>query len=198
MTETPAFLAEPALAALLDLLPEARVVGGAVRDTLVGHALVDVDLASPLAPETVMHRLAAAGVKVIATGLSHGTVTAVLPKRSIEITTLRRDVETDGRHAVVAFTDDWREDAARRDFTINAMSMTRDGTVFDYFGGKDDLRAGRVRFVGDPALRIQRLGHVGIRERFVGVNFLVGEEDVDAVPRPSPASSRNWSRSPSR
>ena len=154
MTETPAFLAEPALAALLDLLPEARVVGGAVRDTLVGHALVDVDLASPLAPETVMHRLAAAGVKVIATGLSHGTVTAVLPKRSIEITTLRRDVETDGRHAVVAFTDDWREDAARRDFTINAMSMTRDGTVYDYFGGKDDLRAGRVRFVGDPARRV--------------------------------------------
>jgi poly(A) polymerase len=154
VTETPAFLAEPALAALLDLLPEARVVGGAVRDTLVGQALVDVDLASPLAPETVMQRLAAAGVKVVAIGLSHGTVTAVLPERSIEITTLRRDVETDGRHAVVAFTDDWREDAARRDFTINAMSMTRDGTVFDYFGGKDDLRAGRVRFVGDPALRV--------------------------------------------
>ena len=88
------------------------------------------------------------------TGLDHGTVTAVAGGRGFEITTLRRDVETDGRHAVVAFTDDWRADAARRDFTINALSMTRDGAVFDYFGGIADLRAGRVRFVGDPATRI--------------------------------------------
>jgi poly(A) polymerase len=154
MNETPAFLSEPALAALLDLLPEARVVGGAVRDTLAGRPLVDIDLASPLTPETVMERLAAAGVKAVPTGLSHGTVTAVLPGRAVEITTLRRDVETDGRHAIVAFTDDWREDAARRDFTINAMSMARDGQVFDYFGGMDDLAAGRLRFVGDPAERV--------------------------------------------
>ena len=115
---------------------------------------MDVDLASPLPPETVMQVLTAAGVKVVPTGLAHGTVTAVLANRSVEITTLRRDVETDGRHAVVAFTDDWREDAARRDFTINAMSMTRDGAVFDYFGGVEDLRAGRLRFVGDPAARV--------------------------------------------
>ena len=150
----PAFLSEPALAALLDVLPEARVVGGAVRDTLARRAFVDVDLASPLPPETVMRRLTDAGVKVVPTGLAHGTVTAVLPGRAVEITTLRRDVETDGRHAVVAFTDDWREDAARRDFTINAMSMTRDGAVFDYFGGVADLREGRLRFVGDPAERV--------------------------------------------
>jgi len=150
----PAFLSEPRLSALLDVLPEARVVGGAVRDTLAGRAFVDVDLASPLPPEAVMERLIAAGLKVVPTGLTHGTVTAVLDGRPIEITTLRRDVETDGRHAVVAFTGDWREDAARRDFTINAMSMTRDGAVFDYFGGLRDLHEGRLRFVGDPALRV--------------------------------------------
>jgi poly(A) polymerase/tRNA nucleotidyltransferase (CCA-adding enzyme) len=150
----PAFLSEPALAALLTVLPEARIVGGAVRDTLARRRFVDVDLASPLPPETVMRRLADAGMKVVPTGLAHGTVTAVLPGRAVEITTLRRDVETDGRHAVVAFTDDWREDAARRDFTINAMSMTRDGAVYDYFGGLADLRAGRLRFVGDPAERV--------------------------------------------
>jgi poly(A) polymerase len=150
----PAFLAERGLPVLLDVLPEARVVGGAVRDTLAQRTPVDVDLASPLPPQTVMQRLSAAGVKVVPTGLAHGTVTAVLAGRSVEITTLRRDVETDGRHALVAFTGDWREDAARRDFTINAMSMARDGAVFDYFGGVDDLRAGRLRFVGDPAARV--------------------------------------------
>ena len=150
----PAFLSEPALAALLDLLPEARIVGGAVRDTLAERPFADVDLASPLPPEQVIERLNAAGLKVVPTGLAHGTVTAVLPGRTVEITTLRRDIETDGRHAVVAFTDDWREDAARRDFTINALSMTRDGAVFDYFGGLADLRAGRLRFVGDPAARV--------------------------------------------
>jgi poly(A) polymerase/tRNA nucleotidyltransferase (CCA-adding enzyme) len=150
----PAFLSEAGLAALLDALPEARVVGGAVRDTLAGRQPVDVDLASPLPPESLTQRLAAAGVKVVLTGLSHGTVTAVLTGRSVEITTLRRDVATDGRHAIVEFTGDWREDAARRDFTINAMSMTRDGAVFDYFGGLEDLRAGRLRFVGDPVERV--------------------------------------------
>jgi len=152
--DPPAFLAEPGLSAVLDVLPEARVVGGAVRDTLAQRTPVDVDLASPLPPETVLQVLTAAGVKVVPTGLAHGTVTAVLAARSVEITTLRRDVETDGRHAVVAFTKDWREDAARRDFTINAMSMTRDGAVFDYFGGVADLRAGRLRFVGNPTERV--------------------------------------------
>ncbi len=150
----PAFLSEPALAGLLDVLPEARVVGGAVRDTLADRPFVDVDLASPLPPEAAMERLKKAGIAVVPTGLAHGTVTAVLAGRPIEITTLRRDVETDGRHAVVAFTDDWREDAARRDFTINALSMTRDGAIFDYFGGLADLRDGRLRFVGNPADRV--------------------------------------------
>jgi poly(A) polymerase len=152
--DPPAFLAEPGLSALMDVLPQARVVGGSVRDTLAQRIPVDVDLASPLPPATVMQVLTAAGVRVVPTGLAHGTVTAVLANRSVEITTLRRDVETDGRHAVVAFTEDWREDAARRDFTINAMSMTRDGAVFDYFGGVADLCTGRLRFVGDPDARV--------------------------------------------
>ena len=142
------------LAALLDLLPEARLVGGAVRDTLAGLPIHDIDLASPLPPQIVMTRLREAGVKVVPTGLAHGTVSAILASGAVEITTLRRDIETDGRHAVVAFTNDWRADAARRDFTINAMSLTRDGTLFDYFDGAADLRAGRVRFAGDPPARI--------------------------------------------
>ena len=105
-------------------------------------------------PQPVIAALASAGIRSVPTGLAHGTVTAVAGGRGFEITTLRRDVQTDGRHAVVAFTDDWQEDAARRDFTLNALSMTRDGAVFDYFDGIADLRAGVVRFVGDPASRI--------------------------------------------
>jgi poly(A) polymerase/tRNA nucleotidyltransferase (CCA-adding enzyme) len=161
MTEAPAlvippppFLSDPALAAVLDALPEARLVGGSVRDALTERDVADVDLASPLPPDQVAARLAAAGLKSAPTGVEHGTVTAISGHRGFEVTTLRRDVETDGRRAVVAYTDDWREDAARRDFTINAMSMTRRGEVFDYFGGIADLRDGRVRFVGDPAQRI--------------------------------------------
>jgi poly(A) polymerase len=152
--EPPAFLAEPSLAAVMAAVPEARVVGGAVRDALVQRAISDIDLATPRSPEQVMRALQAAGIRAVPTGLDHGTVTAVSGGRGIEITTLRRDVETDGRHARVAFTDDWRADAARRDFTINALSLTRDGAVFDYFDGIADLRAGRLRFVGDPATRI--------------------------------------------
>ncbi len=147
-------LARPAVRAILASLPDARLVGGAVRDTLLGRTAADVDIATPAPPAQVMDRLAEAGLRVVPTGLSHGTVTAVTEAGPIEITTLRRDTETDGRHATVAFTDDWQEDAARRDFTINAMSMAADATVFDYFGGQADLAAGRVRFVGDPAARI--------------------------------------------
>ena len=150
----PDFLSDPALMKIWDALPAARVVGGAVRDALAGRAVADLDLATPDAPEVVIAALQQAGVKVVPTGLAHGTVTAVVSGRGFEVTTLRRDVETDGRHAVVAFTTDWQQDASRRDFTINAMSMSRDGAVFDYFGGAADLAAGRIRFVGDPATRI--------------------------------------------
>src|SRR5271165_1808685 len=152
--DPPCFLAEPTLVAVMAALPEARVVGGAVRDVLAGRAVVEVDLATPRRPDRVIEALQAAGIRAVPTGLDHGTVTAVADGRGYEVTTLRRDVETDGRHAVVAFTDDWQADAARRDFTINAMSLTRTGDVFDYFGGIDDLRAGILRFVGDPATRI--------------------------------------------
>ena len=150
----PGFLAEPGLGALLAALPGARVVGGAVRDALAGLPVADIDIATPATPEQVVAALERAGLRTIPTGLDHGTVTALVDGRGYEITTLRRDVATDGRHAVVAFTDDWRTDAARRDFTLNALSMDRHGGVFDYFGGIADLRAGRVRFVGDPARRI--------------------------------------------
>jgi poly(A) polymerase len=133
-----------------------RFVGGCVRDALCGLARIgDIDIATPAPPEQVMDLLAAAAIRAIPTGIAHGTVTAVVGPAHFEITTLRRDVRTYGRHADVAFTDDWREDAARRDFTINAMSLNEAGQLFDYFGGHDDLAAGRVIFVGDPATRIR-------------------------------------------
>ncbi len=135
---------------------EARYVGGAVRDTLIGVAVADVDIATPHQPETVMARLRAAGIRAVPTGLAHGTVTAVLASgQPIEVTTLRHDLSTDGRHAVVAFTDDWRADAARRDFTMNALYADPvTGSVIDYFGGLADLEQRRVRFIGDPLQRI--------------------------------------------
>lgn len=130
------------------------MVGGAVRDRLIGQPVADMDFAVPLLPELVMGRLREAGIGAVPTGLAHGTVTAVVGQVGLEITTLRRDLAADGRHAAVVFTDSWEKDAARRDFTINAMSMERDGALFDYFGGADDLRNGVVRFVGDAATRI--------------------------------------------
>ena len=134
---------------------QTRFVGGCVRDALLGIPVSDVDLATRLSPETVMERLKGARIKAVPTGLAHGTVTALIHGRPIQITTLRRDVSTDGRHAVVAFTDDWREDAARRDFTINALSAEpASGKVHDYFGGLADITARRVRFIGDPLQRI--------------------------------------------
>jgi poly(A) polymerase len=145
----------PGMAQVWDALPEARIVGGAVRDMLVGRAVADVDFASALTPQEVIARARKAGLKAVPTGLAHGTVTLVSQGRAFEVTTLRCDVETDGRHAVVMFTDDWEMDASRRDFSINAMSATRDGAVFDYFGGREDLAAGRVRFVGRAAARIE-------------------------------------------
>jgi poly(A) polymerase len=134
----------------------ARFVGGCVRDAVISPALDpdDLDLATPERPERVMSLLAAGGIRSIPTGLSHGTVTALAGRRRFEITTLRRDVATDGRHAEVEFTSDFNEDAARRDFTINAMSCDGDGRLHDPVGGRDDLAAGRVRFVGDARRRI--------------------------------------------
>lgn len=134
---------------------EVRFVGGCVRDALIGRPFVEFDLGTSEMPDHVIARLERAGVKVVPTGLDHGTVTAVVDATHFEITTLRRDTACDGRHAAVEFTTDWREDAGRRDFTFNAMSLSPDGTLFDYFDGQADLDAGRVRFVGAPADRIK-------------------------------------------
>lgn len=149
----------PGLLRLVDALTNdggaVRFVGGAVRDTVLGLPVSDVDLATPLVPEAVIARVEAAGIKAVPTGISHGTVTAVSDSYPYEITTLRRDVATNGRHATIAYSNDWQEDAARRDFTINALySDPMTGEIFDWFGGIADLAAGRVRFIGDPAQRI--------------------------------------------
>ncbi|HEX6661346.1 MAG TPA: CCA tRNA nucleotidyltransferase [Sphingomicrobium sp.] len=132
-----------------------RFVGGTVRDELLGIPHADVDLATRLDPMAVMDRLKSTKMKVIPTGIDHGTVTVVSRGQVAEITTLRRDVSTDGRRATVAFTEDWKEDAARRDFTINALSADPvTGEVFDYFGGLHDLEERHIRFIGDPLERI--------------------------------------------
>lgn len=134
---------------------QSRFVGGAVRDTLLRHDAKDVDIATRLIPEEVIKRLRAAGIKAVPTGIDHGTITAVLPDGPVEVTTLRRDVSTDGRRATIAFSDDWEQDAARRDFTINALyADPATAEIFDYFGGGADLEAGRIRFIGDALTRI--------------------------------------------
>jgi poly(A) polymerase len=132
----------------------ARFVGGCVRDAILGLAPADVDIATPEKPEQVIKRLQKAGLKAVPTGIEHGTVTAVVPPATFQVTTLRRDVSTDGRHATVAFGTDWAEDAARRDFTINALYADGEGRVYDFTDGRADLAAGIVRFIGDPAQRV--------------------------------------------
>lgn len=156
------WLTSPATRAVLEALkaeggPDCvRFVGGSVRNALMGQKVDDFDLATRLLPDVVMEALRKAGLKVVPTGLAHGTVTAVSKGQPYEITTLRRDVETDGRKAVVAFTDDWAEDAARRDFRLNALYADAEGRVFDPTGhGVDDAREGRIVFVGDPETRIR-------------------------------------------
>ncbi len=134
---------------------ETRVVGGAVRDLALGLQPGDFDLATTAPPQETMRRAAAAGFKVVPTGLAHGTVTLVMNGRAIETTTLRQDVETDGRHAKVAFGRDFLADARRRDFTINTLSLDADGRIYDPLGGLDDLAAGHVRFIGDADQRIR-------------------------------------------
>jgi poly(A) polymerase len=142
------------LAALTAAGAEVRFIGGCVRDAVLKRKIRDIDLALALPPAAVMGLLKAAGIRVVPTGIDHGTVTAVVAGMPFEITTLRVDVETDGRRARVAFTDDWVADAARRDFTINALSCTPDGAIYDYFSGLADLGQGRIRFVGDARARI--------------------------------------------
>lgn len=146
------------LAALVDALGEGTVrwVGGAVRDTLLGEAVRDIDAATTLPPETVIERLKKADIRVVPTGIEHGTVTAVLDGGPVEVTTLRKDVSTDGRRATVEYASEWRDDAARRDFTINALYVDPQTLeIHDYFGGLSDLTLRRVRFIGDARARIR-------------------------------------------
>lgn len=158
----PPWMTAPAPAAVLDALEAAggadcaRFVGGCVRNALLDQPISDIDVATTLTPDAVTRALQAAGIRALPTGIEHGTVTAVFKRRPVEVTTLRRDVETDGRRAVVAFTTDWAEDAERRDFTLNALYAGRDGRIYDPTGrGVEDARAGRVVFVGDPGRRLR-------------------------------------------
>jgi poly(A) polymerase len=147
--------ARAVMAALSADQDAARFVGGAVRNALLGEPVTDVDIATRFPPDEVIRRLEAAGLRAIATGIEHGTVTGIADGTPYEVTSLRRDVETFGRRAVVAYTTDWTEDAARRDFTINALYAGEDGTLFDYFGGLNDIPVRRVRFIGDARQRIR-------------------------------------------
>ena len=185
-----AWLRDPLTQNLLDLLNRdnavTRCVGGCVRDTLLSRAQAEteVDMATTLAPQNVMARLAKADIKTVPTGLKHGTVTAILPRGEshalFEITTLRRDVETDGRHAKVQYTDDWAQDAARRDFTINALYADADGQIYDPNGqGLADIAARRVRFIGAAAQRISE-DHLRVL-RFFRFHFtLAADKPMDA------------------
>ncbi|WP_249695846.1 CCA tRNA nucleotidyltransferase [Stappia sp. WLB 29] len=176
------WLGEPALQAVFDALEQAgdavRVVGGAVRNTLLGVAVSDIDIATTAEPDTVIRRVEAAGLKAVPTGVDHGTVTVVSEGRAFEVTTLREDVETHGRHATVRFGRDWQHDAARRDFTMNALYAARDGTLFDPVGGLPDLAARRVRFIGEADRRI-REDYLRIL-RFFRFHAQYGEGEPDA------------------
>lgn len=168
------------LAALDAEQGRARYVGGAVRDGLLGLPVNDLDIATSLLPQDVLDRLRAAGIKAVPTGIEHGTITAVLPDGPVEITTLRRDVSTDGRRATIAYTDDWQQDAARRDFTFNALyADPLTGAISDYFGGVADLDARHLRFIGDANARIAE-DHLRILRYF---RFLAryGDNEVDTV-----------------
>ena len=176
------WLQRPDLATLIAALGpgQARYVGGAVRDTLLGLPVKDIDIATPLEPAEVMRRLKSAGITVVPTGIDHGTVTAALKHGPVEITTLRHDVSTDGRRATVAFAHDWQDDAARRDFTINALYADPETLeVFDYFGGLDDLAARRLRFIGDARQRI-REDHLRIL-RYFRFQARFGSQPADQV-----------------
>jgi poly(A) polymerase len=167
--------------AVMDALGDARFVGGVVRNALMGRPVSDIDIATPSTPDEVTKKLEAAKLRAIPTGLEHGTVTALVNGKTYEVTTLRRDVSTDGRRAVVAFTTDWKEDSQRRDFTINALYANAEGEIFDYDNGIADLQAGRVRFIGDAV--------ASIREDFLRILRLFrfhawygkGEIDADAL-----------------
>ncbi len=180
-----ALLADAGLARVLGLLngggEEARVVGGAVRNALMGRPHTDHDVTTTAVPDVVIARAKAAGLRTVPTGIAHGTVTVLVAGRPFEVTTLREDVETDGRHAVIRFGRDFAQDALRRDFTINALSVDVDGRIHDYTGGLDDLAAERVRFIGDPATRIREDYLRTLRFFRFSAEYAVGEFDASGL-----------------
>lgn len=187
---SPPWAGDVAIERIFDAIAEtggtARLVGGCVRDWLAGREIKDLDLATDLKPRETTAALKKAGIRVVPTGLDHGTVSALTDGRSFEITTLRHDIETDGRRAKVGFTNDWAEDARRRDFTVNAMYADFDGTVHDPTGsGRSDLDARLLRFVGEPAERIQEDYLRILRfHRFASeTGFALDQSGVDACAR---------------
>ena len=178
-----AWLREARLSHLLAVLDgageESRVVGGAVRNALLAEPIGEIDVATTALPAEVIRRAQAAGFKAVPTGIEHGTITVVVHGQPFEVTTLREDVETFGRHAKVAFGRDWKRDAERRDFTMNALSAARDGAVYDYVGGLADVAARRVRFIGDAAARIAE-DYLRIL-RFFRFHAAYGEGQPDAA-----------------
>src|SRR5258707_14784358 len=177
------WLTSGSAARVLELLggngEEARVVGGAVRNALLKIPTGDIDIATSALPDEGIRRAAAAGIRSVPTGIEHGTVTLVVDAQPLEVTTLREDTETFGRKAKVAFGRDWAADAARRDFTVNGLSVDADGVVYDYVGGLDDVAARRVRFIGDPNLRIAE-DYLRIL-RFFRIHAAYGEGEPDAA-----------------
>ncbi|NEU12407.1 CCA tRNA nucleotidyltransferase [Methylobacterium sp. BTF04] len=178
-------LAEPGVAIVLAALAmdgeETRLVGGCVRDALLGTPISDIDLATTLPPATIIARVKAAGLRSIPTGIEHGTVTVLAADTTFEVTTLREDIETDGRHAVVRFGRDFTLDAARRDFTINAMSVGGDGRLNDTTDGFADLAAARVRFIGDAPTRIREDALRILRFFRFHARYGIGEPDRDGL-----------------
>lgn len=174
--------------AVMRALVDARFVGGCVRNALLGLAVDDIDIATPLTPDEVTAKVEARGMRAVATGIEHGTMTVICNSRPFEVTTLRRDVSTDGRRASIAFTKDWAEDAARRDFTINALYADASGRVFDYQHGVDDLNAGRVRFIGDANVRIAE-DYLRVLRLF-RIHAWYGRGEIDGVALQACAAAR--------
>ncbi len=177
------------LAALDQEGEETRIVGGALRNALLGRPVHEIDLATTLGPKAIMARATAAGLRAIPTGIAHGTVTVLAAGRTFEVTTLREDIATDGRHAKVLFGRDFKADALRRDFTMNALSTTRDGRLFDYTGGLADIAARKVRFIGEPARRIDE-DYLRIL-RFFRFSADFGEGPLDSAGRSAAIRQRD-------
>lgn len=181
--DTPEIFARTILSRLEEAGFKARLAGGCVRDRLLGKTPKDFDVATDATPEEVTRVFRKLKCKVLPTGVEHGTLTIMSANRQVEVTTLRRDVETDGRHARIQFSTSFKEDAARRDFTINAMYEDQHGKIFDYFDGKDDLREGRLRFVGDPVERIRedRLRILRFFRFWARLDFVPDEQALSAI-----------------